>query len=1096
MKKIYAGNRVSCRKKLKQKILRVMKVMGFLLWAGMMGVYASTYSQSRLNINVHKGDLIILFHQIQQQSDYLIIYKDEIIRQQNDRILNLQMTDNTVQEVLDRAFAGTNLAYRISGRQIVVLENQKINRPDNVSRRQDTLLNIRGRVYDTHEPPSGLPGVSVRIKGTSTGVSTDMDGYFTIRAKKGDVLSFSMVSFQPYEYAVSKADKSLVISLKENVSALNEVVVTGLTEQKKRHIASSLSSLDVASNIEGKPVTSLSQSLQGGITGISVSQNSGMPGADAATILIRGVSTIGNSNPLVLVDGIPMDMNHIDPVTVESVTVLKDAAAAAIYGSRAANGVIVVTTKRGIPGKVLVNYDSYYGIQSPSSLPSTVDAATYMQMYNEAQMNAGNQPTYTDEVIQKTISGEDPLKYPNTNWVDLMINNAASITSHSLNVSGGNNMARFAVTGNYIYQQGVLPVNDMNRFNIRANTSISLSEKFQVNFDMLAIKRSTSQPNRINDGSNSGNRFLEDIYRVPPTILPRYPEKDGQVFYGQYVDIVNPLAYAEVGGSRKFESGQASINLQPRWEVFRNFNLKGQFSFRLNSDITRDSRESFNHFDYNTGVLLRTWGQQRNTTMSRTTYYYIGATADYTLDAGDHHLYAIGGYSQEETSSGAWQEYSLLSVYAKMNYSFRDKYLVEGTIRTDGSSRFASGHKFGYFPSVAVGWNLHNEAFMQSLSFVNNMKLRASYGQLGNENIGLYKYQTLISSASGIESTYGNPDISWETVNMLDIGLDMGLFRNKLGLTFDFYDKKTKGIILSPVLPSVGGFESDVPVNAGEVSNKGWELSLDYNQKINRDVNFSFRPGITYNRNSIISLLGGPYINTGATTPPTSPVINEVGHSIGSIYGYRSAGLLQAGDFADGTALVPVRTGERPGDIKYVDMNNDGVINELDQTNIGNPSPRLNYFANFRISYKKLDFEFLLQGVGQNDAVLLDMFALPLNMSRDGGVPTSYYAGNYWTPERTDARFPRISANPVSNNVTSDFWFQNGAYLRFKYIQLGYNFDTSLIKRMGLDFVRLYLNAQNPFTFTSVKITDPESRGTQWTYGIVKLYTLGISAKF
>lgn len=1069
-----------------------MKVTMVLLWIGMMSAYASTSAQEKMDIDLLKGNLPQLFQQIQKQSNYQIIYKDDFIKLNRYEELNLKLNNKTLKEILDLALRDSGLTYAISGRQVVILSKER-----SESIPQDSLLTLRGRVYDTHEPPGVLPGVSIRIKGSSIGTSTDGDGYFTIKAKKGDILVFSMVSFSSFEYTVVKADRSLNLSLKENVSALNEVVIVGLNEQQKKHIASAIASLNVKSNIEGKPITTLSQSLQGGVTGINVTQSSGLPGGDAAAIKIRGISTLGNSDPLVLVDGIPMDMNHIDPVTVESVTVLKDAAAASSYGSRGANGVIVVTTKRGVPGKVSLVYDGYYGVQHASALPATVDAPTYMRMYNEASYN--NNPTnalpFTQEQIDNTRNGMDPVAnngkaFANTNWLDMLIDDAAPITSSSLSLSGGSSIARFALTGNYTYQKGIIPLSNMKRFNIRANTTISLSDKFQVNLDLLAIKRDTQQPNRISATGNTGNRLLEDMYRVPPTIIPRFPEKDGRTFYGQYVDIVNPLAYAEVGGKRAAEFGQTSINLQPKWEMFRNFNLKGQFSFRLNSDVTRDTRENFNHFDYFTGNLLRTWALQRATTMARTTYYYAGLTADYTLDWGDHRLFALGGYSQEETNSGAWEVFSIMSGYAKLNYSYKDKYLLEGTIRTDGSSRFGPGNKFGVFPSVALGWNLHNENFLKESNLINNFKIRASYGKLGNDNIGLYRYQTLINNSSGVETTYGNPDITWESVNMLDLGLDVGLFKNnKLELTFDYYDKLTKDIILNPTLPLVGGFESDVPVNAGEVRNSGWELSMNYNDRLGQDINISFRPGLSYNKNEVRKLQGGDII--------TTTTISRVGGPINGIFGYRTNGLLQASDFdATGKPLIPVLPNSKPGDIRYLDIDGDKVIGLGDQGLIGNPIPELTYFANFRIAYKNFDLEALVQGTGKSDAVLYGMFAYPFDFSADGGVPTTYYADNYWTPQRPDARFPRLNIAPANNKVSSDFWFQNGSYLRVKYLQLGYSFQAPLVKKLGVNSIRAYFNAQNPFTFTSVKITDPESRGYQWTYGLVKLYTIGLSIKF
>jgi len=1065
--------------------LKIKFTVVFLLLS-MLSVSAKTYSQdTRVDLNLQHATLPELFEAIQNQTDYLIFYRDNLLKKELKKTVHLEIRNVSVADVLKQALHETGLTYTIKGRQIVIMPKNEMP----VANQRDSTLSVRGRVYDTHEPPIALSGVTVAVKGSSVSTTTDADGYFNIRVSKYDVLVFSRVSFKPVEYTVAKNESALSISMKEDVSDLDQVVVVGLSEQRKKHIASSVATLDVAANITGKPLTTLSQGLQGGVTGLQVTQSSGLPGGDAAAIKIRGISTLGNSDPLVLVDGIPMDMNYIDPVTVQSVTVLKDAAAAAIYGARAANGVIVVTTKRGTPGKISVTYDGYVGVQAPVSLPKTVNAPEYMRMYNEAQVNAGKQPSYSDSDIINTVNGVDPVRYPNTNWIDQVIDQRAPITSHSLSVSGGNNVARIALTGNYIYQKGMLPINNTSRFNIRANTSITLSKDFVINLDMLAIKRNVLTPNRT--AGNNGNRLLEDIYRVPPTILPKYPDVDGRTIYGRYVDIVNPVAYAEKGGQNKYESGQTSINLQPKWRVLPGLNLHGQFSFRLNSDVTRVTRDNYNFFDYYTGQLLQTWTMQRTVSSARTTYYYLGANADYTHTMGDHMIFAMAGYSQEETNSGDWDVSSLISAYAKLNYSYANKYLVEGTIRTDGSSRFSPHNRFGYFPSVALGWNVHNENFLKNVGFINNLKLRASYGDLGNENIGLYKYQTLINSSSGVETTYGNPDITWETVHMTDAGADIGLFGGKLEFTVDYYNKITSNIILNPSLPLVGGFEDQVPVNAGKVKNRGWELSMNYNARAGKNISISIRPGVSYNTNTILNLVAGPYVNSAGTT------INQVGNSIGSLYGYKTAGLLQAGDFDNtGKAVVPVLPNAAPGDIKYLDLNGDGVINANDQTLIGNPVPQFSYFSNFRIAYKKLNLEFLLQGTGKSDAVLLDMFALPLDLSEDGGVPTKYYAANYWTPDRTGARFPRLSTAPANNKLSSDFWFQNGAYLRVKFIQLGYDLSSSFLKRTGVNAMRIYFNAQNPLTFSRLKLTDPESRGNQWTYGIMKTYTVGCNIQF
>lgn len=1091
MQNFYVCWRILLYSKAPAKVWYAMRLTAILFFLGLLGVQASSFSQNTpLTVHVKNAPLHELFKQIQQQSNWKIFYKDELVSRAGT--VTLHMRERRIVEVLDKALEGTPLGYTIVGNQVAIVPKEQAPARFLQQVRNDSLVTIKGRVYDTHEPPQGLPGVTIIVKGRpAMGTTTDPDGYFSIQAPRNQLLVFSLVGYEPAEHMVLGGNSGLSISLKEKVAALDEVVVVGLTEQQRKHIASSVASLNVKSALNGKPITTISQALQGGVTGLQVNQASGLPGGDAATIKIRGISTLNGSDPLVIVDGVPMDMEFIDPLTIENVTVLKDAAAAAIYGARAANGVILVTTRRGVPGRVAVTYDGYYGVQSPTVMSRIVDGPTYMRMYNEALVNAGKEPLYSDDDIQQTIEGKDPIRYPNTDWQKLIIDKTAPITSHSVGVSGGNSLARFAMNVNYQYQGGMTPVTSSKKYNIRANTSVSLAKNLQVNMDLMAIKRNILLPNRTL--GNDGTRLLEDVYRVPPTIVPRYPRKDGSTtdIYGRYVDIVNPLAYAEVGGRTEREYAQSSINLQPKWEVIPGLNLRGQFSYRLNSDLEGSTRENYNFFDYYTGQLLQTWGQQRSYTLLRTTYYYLGANADYTLDVGKHHFFAMAGYSQEENNftektNTPLKIWSIISTYAKLNYSYDDRYLLELTARMDGSSKFASGNKYGVFPSVAVGWNLAKENFLQDSKVISNMKLRASYGQLGNESIGEYRYQTTINSSTGLETGYGNPNISWEKVNMLDVGLDLGLFHNKLEVVMDYYDKRTDDIILFPPLSLIGGFEDKVPVNAGKVRNRGFELSMNYNGNIGKNVEVSFRPGVTYNDNKITSLQNGPYV--------TTTQIDQEGSPVKSMFGYKTDGLLQEHDFdADGNPLVPTLPGSRPGDIKYLDLNGNKIIDSDDQTMIGNTTPRLNYFANFRIAWKGLDLEFLLQGTGNADALLEGMLALPLDNSKDGGVPTRFYADNYWTPQRTNAMFPRLSSLPSNNKLSSDFWFQNSAYLRVKYIQLGYRMESDFLKRAGIKGLRFYLNAQNPLTFTSLKLTDPESQGNQWTYGVMKAFIAGLN---
>ncbi|WP_437918682.1 SusC/RagA family TonB-linked outer membrane protein [Sphingobacterium sp. LRF_L2] len=1068
----------------------VMKITSVILTGLFISVAAVAYPQ-RVSIELKNKSLKQFFQELQKQVDVALLYSENQVF--NKRI-SVVARHKELGVLLDEVLPKYQLDYRLSEGQLTIVPSKEKLPELTAAISKQEKVSIRGRVFSSSEPPVPLQGVSISVKGGNVLAMSDEAGYYQVSVTKGSRLVFSIVGFQPKEMLVNKDDNNLTLSLQENISDLDEVVVVGMTEMQKKHIASSVASLDVEANIAQKPITNLSQALQGGVTGLSVQQGSGLPGGDAASIKIRGISTLNNADPLVLVDGVPMDMNHIDPVTIESVTILKDAAAAAIYGARAANGVIVVTTKRGKAGQINVLYDGYYGVQTPTVLPEFVDAPTYMRMYNYAQVASGGEILYTDEQISKTESGEDPINYPNTNWTKELIREYSPLTSHSMSISGGNDVARFAITGNYMNQQGMIPLNNMSRYNIRANTSVSLSKKFVVNLDVLGVRRNTLYPNR--PITNGGSRLLDDLYRLPPTVLPKYPTEEGwPTIYGRYADIVNPIAYAEVGGTIGYQYDQATINLQPKWSITDHLNFRGQFSYRLNSDVYKQNRDNFYFFDYYTKQLVQTWTVQRNAYSElRDTYLYISGALDYSRDFGKHNVYAMAGVSMEKFNNGYWDISALASAYAKVNYAYGDRYLAEVSFRGDGSSKFGPGNKFGYFPSIAVGWNIHNEDFF-NFNAISNLKIRGSYGLLGNENIGLYRYQNLINTSNGTESVWGNPDISWEKVHITDLGMDMSVFDGKLGITFDYYDKRTKDVILNPAVAPSGSIGS-APMNAGEVSNRGYELSLNYNDKVGENFSFSIRPGFTYNKNKITDLLGGPYIN--------GIEINEAGSAIKSFYGYVSNGILQFSDFESDktTAKVPIVAGQGPGDIKYVDLNEDGVINEDDQQVIGDPTPRVNYFANFSLSYKNFDLEFLLQGAGNHDysgnlgGKSAGYLWHPINLSASGGIPTTYRAANTWNENHQDAIYPRILANPATNVLRSDFWLFNARYLRVKFIQMGYRLNPAFLNRYGIKNTRIYLNAQNPLLFTDVKLADPESQGGSYTYAIMKTFTFGLTANF
>lgn len=596
---------------------------------------------------------------ISEQSGIKIAYSTEELATNKSVSVDIKTSD--IKEALS-AVLGDGYTFKQIDNYIAIAKKAKDEVQSTIiSQADDRPWTVQGQVLENSEPPYPMAGVNISIKGTKLGTISDQNGYFSIKAKRGDILVFNFLGFKEYEYVVSRAISNLSVSLSEDSETLDEIIVTGFSEEKKLNTISSVSSLDISKNLTTKPITSLSQSLQGGITGLNVTQSSGLPGADAATIKIRGISSLTtNSDPLVLVDGIPMDMNNLDPNTIESVTVLKDAAAAAIYGARAANGVIVVKTKRGTPGKVNVSYNGYFGIQKATYLPEFIDGAGYMEMLNAANTNIGGDPIYSQEEIDNTRKGVDPVKYPDVDWADFLFK-TGSVQSHSVSVSGGSNLARFALTANYLKNEGLVEKANSDRINIRANTSVSLLDNLSVNMDFNSYRTNRQEP-MYRDGAYTSS-IISYMYGTPPNTVARYPMKEGSdiVFYGNRPEQRNPAALIDRGGQFKALEDNVSINIAPRWEVIPKLILRGQYSYRVSSSATNRQRAAYNFFDYTSGALLETWGSINSASKDRSSYYYVGATAEYTFEKDKHRLFVIGGYNQELTNNGDWDQWSLYS---------------------------------------------------------------------------------------------------------------------------------------------------------------------------------------------------------------------------------------------------------------------------------------------------------------------------------------------------------------------------------------------------------------------------------------------------
>ncbi|NLR77379.1 TonB-dependent receptor [Chitinophaga eiseniae] len=1058
--------------------MRISSLLLALLTASVTSLRADDASAQRLKtmkltMQVKNEPLLQVLRRIEQSTPLRFAYNAAQVN--GAGLVTTSFQDISVEEILNNLLAPQHYQWKERGNNILIT-------PTVLAANADTLL-LRGRVLNQAEPPVPIPGATVTVKGTTRGVVTDADGFFELKTQADEILVFSFIGYKPKEYIVKGSQRNVTVSLEENVNSLNTLVVTGFSEQKVKHLASSVSSLNMA-NVNNKPITQLSQALQGGVTGINVSQSSGLPGGDAAAVKIRGVSSFLGSDPLVLVDGVPFDMNKLDPNTIENITVLKDAAAASMYGARAGNGVIIITTKRGAPGVVNVQYNGYTGFQSPTFTPHFVDAATYMRMSNEALRNNGGDPLYTDDVIKQTADHSDPVKYPDTHWREEVMRQQSSIQQHSLSVSGGNSAARFALTANYLSQQGMIQNSSFNRGTVRANTSVDLRKNFVVFMDLFAARDQQQEPYAW---GRSTSGILSWVYTAPPNIASKYPDKPerpGYTYYGTYGESWNPVANVERGGTINRIRDEVLINLRPKWEILPGLSLKGQFSYRVSTGANKTNRDAYIFFDYFTNQKTgRDFTDMKDAgPTNRSSYYYTGGNLDYTKTFGQHRINALAGYSRELNNTDTWTEIALNSYFGKVYYSYADKYLLELGLRRDGSSLFAPNRKWGNFPSIAAGWNLGSESFMQSLTFLDELKLRGSYGKLGNNNISPYSYQSTINTYNGTEASFGNPNITWEKVSILDLGADISLFKNKLDLTFDWYDKKTTDLILSPQ-PTLTSAINKTPVNIGSMKNVGWEIKASYNAQLSKNFSLTLNAGYSRNRSTLLKLAQERPIIEGN-------IIRQVGGPLAEYYGFKSLGLIQQSDIAKGIPMLP---GQAAGDIRYADIDHNGVIDDNDRVPLGATEPYNNYFGSISLKWKNLDFETMITAVGKVVAMYSGRIALPFNAAGEGGTPLTWHL-DYWTPEHTDARFPRLLPSPGGNEKSSDFWAYNGAFTRVRYIQLGYNFK--LERKIKIKTVRVYVNAQNPFTISQIKAGDPESRGDQTTYPIMKVYTAGLNVTF
>lgn len=1007
-------------------------------------------------------------------------------------------------------------------------------------------VTCKGNVSDSQGNP--VIGASVVEKGNSTiGTVTDVDGNFLLTVRQGSQLVISYIGMK--SQTVNATAKNISVVLEDDANGLDEVVVVGYGEQKKVSVTGAVG------NVKGDRVNRLANSttasMQGTTPGLTILDKGGSPGEATTTLRIRGVTTINNSDALFLVDGVEQRISDLNPDDIESISILKDASTTAIYGSRAANGVVLVTTKRAKEGKPTINFGSYWGAQNVTNRPQHMETVTYMRQQNQAFINNGAAPRYSETFIQEWIANheKDPITYRKANqWQNVMYSTALQ-QNYNLSISGGNDKARGLMSMRYYNQDGVIDNFNSDTKELRVNTDLKPFKFMKVSADLNYRTTHSLSPYGAYDYDNAGGGIFYSMFHATQFVVPEYP--DGS--YGLGNKNANPLLLAREHGTVNRDRNLLIANLKLEIDIVKGLKFTTQFAERYRFNKTLSFANKYTVTDNNFldwGATAKDEAYNPNPNRNRTrnvtknslndqrndmNEYTLNMLLNYRKRFGDHEISALGGFSQihqkysenqayrenfynndvqsvnmgdESTmkSYGYNNEYALQSWFGRVNYNYADRYLLEANLRYDGTSRFTGDNQFGVFPSFSAGWRVSNEKFWTEglRKYIYDLKLRASWGKTGNQTAGLYAFYDSYSSTTynfggnvvqGYwATTLANRDLRWETSTQTDLGIDAQFFDGRLSLTADYYYKKTDGILVNLPIAGVIGMEAPTQ-NAAVVENKGFELGLEWRDKIG-EVQYGLNFNISNNWNKVVSLGGAnPTVSGGQSDVVTT--VRE-GYPIGAYWGYLTDGLLTSEDMANNYPRLDSRM--QAGDVKYLDISGpngqpDGVIDENDKTVIGDEFPRCPFAFGGNVQWKGFDFSFQFQGVMKADTRVSGALCEGGNFE---GFTLDIFK-DYWTEENTGARFPRPHKSVDFNSYMSDYWVVNAAYLRLKTIQLGYTLPRALTQKALMQKVRVYVAGSNLLTFSPLKEwgLDPEFvSGRFLYYPQTSVYTLGVNITF
>lgn len=1098
---------------------RVMKITILLIFIGIMQASAISYAQEkRVTISIENGTFYDVVAQIEKQSEFLFFYKSDEV-DSNSR-LSLKVKDKLVSEVLNEVLKGKDLTYKISGKHIII--SRYVQPAQNKQ-------NVRGTVTDARGEP--VIGANVIEKGTNNGVITDLNGQFSFSVNQGAILQISYIGYVTQEIAAAKG--MLQIKLVEDNRSLDEVVVVGYGTQRKVTLTGSVSTLK-GETLQQSPAINLSNNVVGRITGVIANNRSGEPGSDWSDIFIRGKGTMGNNSPLYVIDGVANRGNfeRLNPSDIESITVLKDASAA-IYGAQAANGVILITTKRGESGKPSISYDGNLGLSQPTRLPKLLNAYQYMVYKDEANQYDGL-PEYFGDIKNRYLDGTiDGITLADTDWMGTIFRNVAPQTQHSLSVRGGNDRVKYFVSGGYLYQEPLFKStvgNNYNTVQIRSNIDATIVRDLSVSVELAARRESRYQSNY------SAAKIFVETMNVYPYVPAFYPNglPSGGISRGLNPAILTTGITGYYKNIDKFINSKVGFDLKMPW-ITKGLSFSGYVAYDTQDGKDKGFNDHWDAYQYvkdpETGEFSYTnireeTNEEGSITLSQSAYDNETITFNlklaYERKFGPHNFTGFIAFEQckyetesinasrrdflsgqiqllpagadaRKNNGGSAGHSARRNYFSRLEYGYNDKYLASFTLRMDGSSNFPPGKRWGVFPALSVGWRISEEGFIKNnVSFIDNLKVRASWGKMGNDRIAPYQFLSTYGLTSGtlignppvrvkgfVEGVTPNTNITWETINSKNIGLEGNFWNGMLSFDLNYFHAKRTGILISrnASVPSFAAI--NLPdQNLGKVVNRGVEIELSHRNRIG-NVDYFIGGNMTFARNKVI------YMDEAVDVPDWQ---KKTGYALDSWMVFKTDGLYQTWEEVNST---PHLHNAQPGDIKYVDVDEDDEITNRDLVRIHKGStPELVFGIPMGFSWKGIDVNILWQG-----QALARQLILPQNMNID----VAYFKDRWISATETpNAKYPRAYnyEDPV-NDRAAEFWLRDASFLRLKNVEIAYNFNSKLLQSWKISNLRIYLNGSNLLCFDSIKILDPESVNPGgYYYPQTRVYNVGVNITF